>query len=566
MKLLRKSIQYILVALPVFLFFYFFIISIVDVPINDDYALLDFMNKYIESNSLYEKIKILFAQHNEHRIFYDRIFTLFSYEIFNKVNFIFLATIGNLSLIGICFIFYTKFVNYQKSIILFLPITILLFSLSSWENITFPMATLSNFSVLFFITLSIYGLTMNGKINSTNLIVSFLIYVLAVFTQGAGIFLIPISIFIFFIKKEYKILMIYVSLQLLILLAYFYDYKSFGNNKSIIDVLLTEKLAFLQFMFAFLGSASSYFLIFTENAQQSLLFSKLFGVLLFIFFLFITYKKYYKKNLFIYSLMSLIVISSVVTALSRVGNGLDTAVASRYRISSILFVITIYFWAIETINLKREKIFTYSTLSVSILFFYFISLNHYEYLDVRKRQTIYGVLCYNNGDISNLNGDKGFLDFYKETLNKSKQLKTYVLPNNEDLETDYPFSKKALIGNSTSTTARFLNVSIDNIKEIEDSFLIEGWAFLDGLNTKEQTIFIGLKDQSNNETNYFSANQILRYDLSPFFKKSGLSYGGFSARIKKNMIKNTTFRISVVALNKEEISFKETDKTLKKER
>ena len=116
MKLLLKIFSYLLVATPVFLFFYFFAINIVDVPINDDFALLDFINKYLESNNFSEKIKLLFAQHNEHRIFYDRMFTLLSYKLIGTVNFTFLATIGNLSLIVICLIFYKIFNNLKRRI------------------------------------------------------------------------------------------------------------------------------------------------------------------------------------------------------------------------------------------------------------------------------------------------------------------------------------------------------------------------------------------------------------------------------------------------------------------
>jgi hypothetical protein len=565
MKLLLKIFSYLLVATPVILFFYFFAINIVDVPINDDFALLDFINKYLESNNFSEKIKLLFAQHNEHRIFYDRMFTLLSYKLIGTVNFTFLATIGNLSLIVICLIFYKIFNNLKRNVIYFVPVTVLLFSLSSWENITFPMATLSNFSVLLFIISSIFFLTKNEITKKTELALAFLLFVLAVFTQGAGVFLIPISSFIFLIKKEYKTGFIYLLFQILILLIYFYDYENYGNNKSILDLLLTEKLALIKFMFAFLGSSLSYFLVFTNNSEQSIIFTTIAGFLFSFFFLFITYKKYYKQNLFIYCLMALIVLSAIAVSFSRIGNGIETAVASRYRINSLLFLIAIYFWVIDTIRLKNDRILLYPILVASISFFFFISLKHTEYLDIRKRQTVYGVLSYDSGDISNLNGDKQFLNFYRETFNKSKELKTYFLPSNEVYEKYFPFSKKAIIGNSTSSSQRFLNVSVDNVKELKDSFLIEGWAFPEGLDTRNQTIFIGLNEEKTNETVYFSTNIVLRHDLSPYFKISGLLHGGFSARIKKEFIKNATFNILVLSLNNNEILFKQTDKLLKKE-
>jgi hypothetical protein len=148
----QKIIPISLIIIPLITFFGMFFYYTVNAPINNDYqAILDFINKIIATDSYSEKMKLIFSQHNEHRIVYDRIWTIISYKLQNNVNFNFLAFIGNLSLLGIAIIFYKRYSLLQKPLLLFVPITVLLFNITLWENITFAMAALSNFTVYLFI-------------------------------------------------------------------------------------------------------------------------------------------------------------------------------------------------------------------------------------------------------------------------------------------------------------------------------------------------------------------------------------------------------------------------------
>jgi hypothetical protein len=88
------------VHLLLYFFSGFFFKYTVNVPINDDYDVLDKFNKMVSSDSIIEQIKLLFAQHNEHRIVYDRIWFLISYKINNQVNFNLLSLVGKFITFG----------------------------------------------------------------------------------------------------------------------------------------------------------------------------------------------------------------------------------------------------------------------------------------------------------------------------------------------------------------------------------------------------------------------------------------------------------------------------------
>src|SRR6188768_1137650 len=178
-----KLISWLFILLPIGIFFALFFRFTVNAPINDDFsAILAFINSYITTSSYSGKLKLMFDQANEHRIVYDRIWTIISYKIFHAVNFNFLSLIGNLSLVGIAILFFNKFRRLGKPLYLFIPVTVLLFNFASWENMTFAMAGLSNFTVFLFILLSLHYLTSSSSNNLAALLLSLFFFALALFT------------------------------------------------------------------------------------------------------------------------------------------------------------------------------------------------------------------------------------------------------------------------------------------------------------------------------------------------------------------------------------------------
>ena len=66
-------VEFSFAILLIVYFFYSFFRVTSDIPINDDYAVLENFTDIINSNSSFEKIKLIFKQHNEHRILYDKL-------------------------------------------------------------------------------------------------------------------------------------------------------------------------------------------------------------------------------------------------------------------------------------------------------------------------------------------------------------------------------------------------------------------------------------------------------------------------------------------------------------
>lgn len=542
------------ILLPPVTFFWMFFSYTVDIPVNDDYkAVLNFINQIINAESFSEKLSLIFSQHNEHRIVYDRLWTIISYKLQGHVDFNTLAFIGNLSLAGIFAIFYKKWREASLSLIYLLPVSVLLFNISFWENMTFAMAALSNFTIFMFSLASLYFITKK-EISRVDTILSMSFFVMAVFTQGGGLMLIPVIAAILWYRKQHKVLYVFLGLSLLLAAFYFYGYQKPDEATTLSNTLTNLKIRSLLFSFAFLGNAFNYYLIFTNDINDSIAITTIIGVFFLACYLYAAKTRYYQKNLFSFAVMSLVVITSFATGFSRSHMGLETAGASRYRIAGIVFVIALLFWAIDTFG--KSKNIKPVVIVASTIYFLFFGLNQYEYLSYRKYKSMMGALRYHSGDYSQLNGFEQ--EYYNKVLASSAENDTYVLPSQKSLESFFPFS--AVEGAGGSLTASQMVSSVDNIAKINDSFILDGYAF-DQLATGNQQKSIGLKSADGNIV-YFSAKTLPRFDLNPYFHKFNLRDCGYFARIKLANIKPGSYKIVIRLQRDGETRLFETDKTL----
>jgi hypothetical protein len=556
-----KITSWIFILLPAIVFFSLFFYFTVDAPINDDYsAILGFINSYVTTPTLIAKLQLLIEQANEHRITYDRVWTIVSYTFFHKIDFNFLSLIGNLSLVGIGAFFFIKFKEIGKPVFLFIPVSVLLFNLASWENITFAMATLSNFTVYLFILLSLHYASVS-KGHKKNILLATLFLGIALYTQGGALSLIPVSTFVLLSKKEYKNFFIYICISTLLLTSYFVHYTSPQHNGSITDSLLELKGRVVLFAFSFLGNAFNYFLIYTNNMQESVGITAIIGFCLFVLFLYITKRKYYQRNSFNYSVMLLVVFTSFLTALTRSSFGWDFAASSRYRINSIIFLISAYFWLLESFPIENKKTRTL-TLGLAALYFLEINVNHYEYLGIREQQTNFGIMGYQSGKPELLNGDKTQIETYTKILKESAYLNTYHLPTKADLSSYYPYAKKqqALVINDNPDLE--MPFSVREVNQLGDDYFIDGFAFVKGSSTRNQKVYIGFKNQNESHPIFFSCKQIARYDLNPYFNKFNLKDGGYLARIHVGDIKPGENSIWLMVAVNGQTKIAETDKKI----
>ena len=188
-----RVLSWVLLMLPIVVFGLIWQQYAINIPKWDDHALRAFLFYSDQEPTITGKIYQLFKQHNEHRIVYDRIITMLDYQLFGKLNYVHLMLIGNLSLVGLLSVFMAALCRSRvgqagPSALYALPIALLLFNLSQWENMFWGMASLQNFSVVLWVLAAFYCLSYTHRWGW-----ALVAGVLATLTSGNGLMVWPIG-------------------------------------------------------------------------------------------------------------------------------------------------------------------------------------------------------------------------------------------------------------------------------------------------------------------------------------------------------------------------------------
>lgn len=393
--MLKKFILIFLILIPIigyaFLVFYFS----VDIPGFDDYAFLEHMN--ISDDSL--RYQHLFAQHNEHRIAWNRLVAEFCYFAFGKISFKYLAYIGNLGLL-FCFLLLFKISEKQKIyVMLFIPVSYLIFQPQAWENATWAMGSLQNYYVLFFALLVLYF--WNKKI-FYGYIAAWVFGLMAIYTSANGLLIFLVLIIwqltefiekfkIYFVYRQTEILinkrpslLLIISFLLTIFIYFIYliGYQKPPHHPSMIAAIF-QPMLLVEYTGTLLGSCIGK------------TFSFWIGLLEIIIFLWLTYKRYDQRNPVIYYFIIFIILSVFITALGRSGFGIEQALSSRYKTLSVLALALTYLALVESYPKPfSNRLAIFFLILMATVFNIYSTIISIQYLSSRKDMLIVGMATW----------------------------------------------------------------------------------------------------------------------------------------------------------------------------
>ncbi len=321
-------------------------------PFYDDYnVVLKTILDWKSSGTFSEKLSQLFAQHNEHRLVVVRSISLLDYFLRGKIVFIDLIWLGNLSLLVVGWVLYksrgswvvgrgqktsSPFFTFHFSLF---TTSLLLFQFQSWDNQFWAMASIQNFGIYAFVCLSVHFATQQKPYHAL------LFATLCIGTSGSGLFIVPTLLLFYFIQKQWRNLTISAVVLGTLCLLYFYQYQSSSQNGSVIDRLLHGNwLEMAMFFGAFLGN---------NLYHPSLPFiAPIVGWVGACWVLYLFFSKYYKVNPTLFYILVFILLTAIAAALLRSSRGLEGAYPSRYRITSSLFLATIFLTSMHVLESK----------------------------------------------------------------------------------------------------------------------------------------------------------------------------------------------------------------------
>ncbi len=359
-----------IIVLPIILYFYFLSEYSLNIPKWDDHALKAFMLDFQNANGIWAKFQTFFKQHNEHRIAFDRLVTLIVFKIHGTIDYRWLMWVGNLTLIGVLFIFYKIFQKQKISLLFFVPIPLVLFQLQLWENTFWGMAAIQNFGIIFFIFGLIYFISSEKK---EHFYFALLFAFFATYTSGNGITVFPVCIVLLVLQRRYKETIIFGITSIVLIGAYFYQYQMPPSNPPMAGIGL-GKIIFG--FFSFLGSA---FDLMPNSSGRIKLTIFAGGILFIISAIIVIYlifnSKLLKKNrflsqteLFVLGVLMFLIGTAIVGTFTRISFGEIGLLTSRYKIYAILLLITLYTFIISKIELNNKKWFALPLILMAVVF------------------------------------------------------------------------------------------------------------------------------------------------------------------------------------------------------
>jgi hypothetical protein len=202
------------------------------VPYQDDYAvILSFATGYDQLPSWKAKVfDIATAQTNEYKLSFTHFIVASDLELTHHLDFAFLTGFGNLFLLPIGYLLWLTYQEHEKdlgqSLLAFLPISLLFFSLTYWENLNWATTDLQNIPVVFFSLLAIYLLfpSRGSGFTAARLLLACLAAALAACTSANGFLLGPLGLLILLPRRAYAAPVAWCASFVAPLAAYLYHY------------------------------------------------------------------------------------------------------------------------------------------------------------------------------------------------------------------------------------------------------------------------------------------------------------------------------------------------------
>ncbi|WP_428657951.1 hypothetical protein [Runella sp.] len=299
--------------IPVFLLAFVLYKNLLNIPFGDDIYVMDVFNLFKESGSWWEKLSVLFGQHNEHRLVVTRAVALLQYWLMGFIDVRIWSILGNLSLLFMVGLFY-QHIGEQKWWIISIAFVII----CTASNTLMPMQNSNLFTVVFGLATLHFVLKKTPKAD----FLTFLCTFLSIFSNSGGLALLIIVSGVLFFQKRYQLLALWLFYSGIIVVGYYWNYEPLYRHPSS-ELLFKQLSRAIIFFIAFAGSIGFKIL------PTGFLFIMLAGIAL--------YRKYYLQNPFVFLVVIYCLMMAGMTTIKRYEYGIESAITERYRIYSMIF-------------------------------------------------------------------------------------------------------------------------------------------------------------------------------------------------------------------------------------
>jgi hypothetical protein len=530
MTMKRTSITYLFwILTAVFTAVYFFIVYrfSINIPMDDDFpALQNFLVQFIQAENFQDKISLFMAPGNMHRLIWMRFIVLSVYGVCGTLNYSVYIFITNLFLFGIGVLLYKAIHNKDMKGLWALLVVLLLFNGQNLGNSIFAMSGLANIGSVFITFLSIYLLLLRHR---TAFAGGLLLSIIAIYSNGNGMLLIPPVVACLCIQKRVKELICFGILSVTAACFYFYGLDTSRIESDIWSHLYVIVLNFFIFVGCNLWLPSFKFISIFAGIVCSAVY--LWGI----------FNKVYKTNLFCYACLTFLFLTAIaVVAGNEPVLGGEATTPWRYRLYGSLFLILTAYLLVNNAKEFYLKKAVYLFPVLALFFSVFSTAYCYHKGERRLEQKKVSAYRWTNGE-------QRLTSRYPQTepelmagLKEAEQMGLYKMPQYplSEYKSDVYLSKDK----SRQSLPEGIVCNIEKVEEKEGFLVIEGWAYLqsESIRMESEDIFIYLV---NNEKQLICRpNFERRFDI---IDDTGKADCGFVAVIDKTEIPAGAYRIEI---------------------
>jgi hypothetical protein len=389
----RSLLAFSALLLPPIAFYGLLFAGSTSLPFGDDYeALLGFANGIYALRGFPAKFMYFLAsQHNEYKLFFEHAVVWIELALTGRINFQLLCALGNgfvLALAGVLWKMFLPDKPLRDRLILFIPISCLVFQLQYVETLDWAMTGLSNIPVLVFSIAAMHLLVQPRK---RSYFYALCCLIGAIASVGNGLFVIPIGAVILLLRRRMVRLAAWAAVSGLGCAAYFYRYNFHDSQSephySIIRLLLHPRpVFFLNFIGGALAVQYGFLVVYV-------LLCPVLGIALCAFFFAMARRGYFRRRPAVgYSIIFLLITAIFVSGLR--GNlPIRDSFTSRYGIYSALLLVFAWF-AIAEEFLPQKRWLLPWTISLCLLFTIVSDIAGRRYLSDGNRERNRGMMAF----------------------------------------------------------------------------------------------------------------------------------------------------------------------------
>lgn len=533
-----SSLSALTIGLILFRYGQFLNKDAINAPFGDDYrSTLHFLSQYLTSGA--DKSKLIFEQHNEHRIVFNKLVVLADYLRTGAVNFRTHILFANTSLLLIAGLSIAAFSHKNPlwlRLLWAVPVMLFIFQPSYWETQIWAMASLQNLFVVAFALASLYLLsTFNQR--PLFFVGACVLAFVATFTGGNGILTFVAGLVWLLFTRQWKWLAIWAGVMALTAGLYFANYTKPADSPGVYDSLVNNTGRAFDYLFSLLGVYASLITQKPTNVGKVLL-AVFIG--LGVWWLYRREKSGVNPVFLLWLTFLYLTAASLMAA--RSGFGASQAFSPRYGLVPVLVMAVTYLTIIELLPTRWIQFAWFGLIGGLAFWLYGQSFT----VNLLQAEDRIGQLRYNAGLYANNPKDRLLMP---PNDGKDARPEYYEEAEKSNLYSLKQFTLDELRGVPQPIDSTKLVPSGDVLADVQPfdagKFLIvyNSWAFIRDVPADDTETFLVLR--SSTAIYEVPTERRIRFDLVNQYQQLNLRSSGFATIVRKADLPKGLYRLGV---------------------